>query len=87
MIKRGNRTSETSCTIRRQIRTWPSVCRIDSEMDPMRIRLTTRILVALLALVIFLAFVVLYGYHARTHGVIGVTGALCPIWWRTVVQS
>jgi hypothetical protein len=39
----------------------------------MRIRLKTRILVALIALGIFLAFVVFYGNYARTHGVIGVT--------------
>ena len=51
----------------------PSVCCVDSEMDPMRIRLKTRVLVALIALGIFLVFVVLYGNYARTQGVIGVT--------------
>ena len=39
----------------------------------MRIRLKTRMLVALIALGVFLAFVVFCGNHARTHGVIGVT--------------
>lgn len=39
----------------------------------MRIRLKTHILGALIALGIFLAFVVFYGNYARTRGVIGVT--------------
>jgi hypothetical protein len=64
--------SDSICPVTR-IRSWPSVCRVDSEMDAMRIRLKTRILVALIALGIFLAFVVFYGNYARTRGVIGVT--------------